>query len=326
MPIWHTWMMNLKHVRTFVAVVEHGTVSSAAAHLRITQPALTRQIQSLQDEVGLKLFNHVNRRLALTNNGEEFLRHCRALVAQADAVLASAQSLGRGKTGVLRIGAAPQTIARFFPSFLQRYERHHPNVRVHLVEASGARQIEMVTKGELHFAITIVFSRQEQLANHPLAPIPLLVLSHSRYALGARSPVDLQRLDGLPLLLGDREQAARATFEAACRLARITPNVRFEGNAPHTLAALAEAGYGVAIVPGTLMVRSKRLRISRLQFRGELVVLPLSVQWDDRRPLPLYAQDFPALFSAHVRSMLRQPNANNFRSGRLRGATARRTG
>jgi DNA-binding transcriptional LysR family regulator len=90
--------MNLKHVRTFVAVVEHGTVSSAAAHLRITQPALTRQIQSLQDEVGLKLFDHVNRRLALTSNGEEFLRHCRALVAQADAVLASAQSLGRGKT------------------------------------------------------------------------------------------------------------------------------------------------------------------------------------------------------------------------------------
>src|SRR5215475_7176926 len=111
--------------------------------------------------------------------------------------------------------------------------------------------------------------------------------------------------------------AARATFEAACRLARITPNVRFEGNAPHTLAALAEAGYGVAIVPGTLMVRSKRLRISRLQFRGELVVLPLSVQWDDRRPLPLYAQDFPALFSAHVRSMLHPPNANNFVSGRM---------
>jgi DNA-binding transcriptional LysR family regulator len=182
-------------------------------------------------QVGLKLFNHVNRRLALTSNGEEFLRHCRALVAQADVVLASAQSLSRGKTGVLRIGAAPQTIARFFPSFLQRYERHHPNVRVHLVEASGARQIEMVTKGELHFAITIVFSRQERLANHPLAPIPLLVLSHGRYALDTRSPVDLQRLDGLPLLLGDREQAARATFEAVCRLARIAPNVRFEGNA-----------------------------------------------------------------------------------------------
>src|SRR5262245_15975114 len=102
--------MNLRHVRTFVAVAEHGTVSSAAARLRITQPALSRQIQALQDEVGLKLFDHVNRRLLLTSSGEEFLRHCQALVAQADAVLASAQALGRGSTGVLRIGGAPQTL------------------------------------------------------------------------------------------------------------------------------------------------------------------------------------------------------------------------
>jgi DNA-binding transcriptional LysR family regulator len=313
MPIRHTHMMNIKHVRTFVAIVEHGTVSGAAAHLRITQPALTRQIQSLQDAIGLKLFDHVNRRLVLTSNGEEFLRLCRALVAQADAVLACAQSLGRGKTGVLRIGAAPQTIARFFPSFLQRYERHHPNVRVNLVEASGARQIEMVTKGELHFAITIVFSRQERLASHPLPPIPLLVLSHRRYALNTRGPVDLRRLDGLPLLLGEPKLAARAIFEAACRLARITPNVRFEGSAPHTLAALAEAGHGIAIVPGTLSFKSQRVHTSRLQFRGELVVLPLAIQWDDRRPLPRYAQDFPALFSAHVRSMLRGRNAGELR-------------
>jgi DNA-binding MarR family transcriptional regulator len=103
--------MNLKHVRTFVAVAETGTVSAAAESLRITQPALSRQIQSLQLEVGLRLFDQVNRRLVLTSNGEEFLRHCRALVAHADATLASAQSLGRGKTGVLRVGAAPQTIA-----------------------------------------------------------------------------------------------------------------------------------------------------------------------------------------------------------------------
>jgi DNA-binding transcriptional LysR family regulator len=305
--------MNLRHVRTFVAVAEHGTVSSAAARLRITQPALSRQLQSLQDEVGLKLFDHVSRRLMLTSSGEEFLRHCRSLVAQADAVLASAQALGGGKSGVLRIGAAPQTIARFFPPFLQLYERQYPNVRVNLVEASGARQIEMVRSGELHFAVTITFSRQERLASHPLPQIPLLVLSHRRYGLGSRGLVDLRRLDGLPLLLGEREFAARATFEAACRLARITPNVRFEGSAPHTLAALAEAGHGVAIVPGTLSFKSKRVHTLRLQFRGEPVVLPLAVQWDDRRPLPRYAQDFPALFSAHVRRVLHGRNAGNLR-------------
>jgi DNA-binding transcriptional LysR family regulator len=302
--------MNLKHLRTFIAVADHGGVSGAAAHLRITQPALTRQIQALQDEVGLKLFERVSRRLMLTSNGEEFLRQCRALAAQADAVLASAQSLGRGKTGVLRIGAAPQTIARFFPSFLQRYEREYPNVRVTLVEASGARQVEMVAKGDLHFAVTIDFGRRERLASHPLPPVPLLALSHKRFGLGARGLVDLRRLEGMPLLLGEREFAARTIFEAACRLARIAPNVRFESSAPHTLAALAEAGHGIAIVPGTLGFRSSRLQISRLQFNGEPVVLALAVHWQEQRPLPHYARDFPTLFAAHVRNVLRGPRPN----------------
>jgi len=313
MSDWHNNKMNLKHVRTFVTVAEHGTVSSAAAQLRITQPALSRQIQSLQDAVGLTLFDHVSRRLVLTSHGEEFLRQCRALLAQADAVLTSAQSLGRGKTGVLRIGGAPQTIARFFPSFLPRYERAYPNVRVNLVETSGARQIEMVANGELHFAITIAFGRHDQLQAYPLPPVPLLVLSHRRYGLGPHRFVDLMSLDGLPLLMVGREFAARAVFEATCRLAHITPNVRFEGSAPHTLAALAEAGHGVAIVPGTLRFKSKRVHTSRLQFEGEPVLLPLAIHWDDRRPLPRHAQDFLALFSTHVRKLLHGQDAASTR-------------
>jgi DNA-binding transcriptional LysR family regulator len=303
--------MNLKHVRSFVAVVESGTVSAAAEDLRITQPALSRQIQALQRDVGLRLFDHVNRRLILTSNGEEFLRHCRALVAQADAARASAQSLGRGKTGILRIGGAPQTIARFFPSFLPRYERSHPNIRIDLIEANGARQIEMLERGSLHFAITIMFGGHDHLKMHRLPPVPLLVLAHRHYGLGARGVVDVRRLDGLPVLLVDHGQATRATFDAVCRVARVTAKVRFEGNAPHTLAALAEAGYGVAIVPGTLNFKSKHVQIQRLQYNAEPVGLLLAVQWDERRPLPAHAQDFPALFSAHVRTMLSGRNSGN---------------
>ena len=114
----------------------------------------------------------------------------------------------------------------------------------------------------------------------------------------------------MPLLLGEREFAARTIFDAACRLARIAPNVRFEGSAPHTLAALAEAGHGIAIVPGTLKFKSNRLQISRLQFNGEPVVLALAVHWQEQRPLPQYARDFPTLFAAHVKNVLRGPKSD----------------
>jgi DNA-binding transcriptional LysR family regulator len=296
--------MNFKHLRTFVTIAEHGSVSRAAGHLHITQPALSRQIQSLQQELGLRLLEQVGRRLVLTSVGEEFLNHCHSLIGQADAVLASAQSLSRGNSGVLRIGAAPQTIARFFPSFLERYKRAHPDVRVKLIEAPGVRQLEMLKQGALHFAVTIMFGKEDRIASEPLPPLPILVLSRKQDTLGACGVVEVQSLEGIPLLLVGPDNAVRVIFEAVCRLARIKPNIQFEGNAPHTLAALAEAGYGVAIVPGTLSLKSNRLRVSRLELNARPVSLPLSIHWNEDRPLPRYAQDFPGMFASHAREVL----------------------
>ena len=73
MPNWHKKMMDLKHLRTFVAVSEYGTVSEAALRLHTAQPALSRQIMDLEKELGIKLFDRVGRRLRLTGEGEAFL-------------------------------------------------------------------------------------------------------------------------------------------------------------------------------------------------------------------------------------------------------------
>ncbi len=85
--------VDLKRLRTFVAVAEHGGVSSAAARLRVTQPALSRQLRELQGELGVRLLEPVGRRLLLTGEGEEFLPHCRRLLGHADAVAAIAEGL-----------------------------------------------------------------------------------------------------------------------------------------------------------------------------------------------------------------------------------------
>jgi len=224
----------------------------------------------------------------------------------------------------LRIGAAPQTIARFFPSFLEQYKHTYPDVRVKLVEAAGMRQLEMLKQGALHFAVTIMFGKEDRIKSQPLPLLPILVLSRKQYNLGTRGVVEVQSLDGMPLLLVGADNAVRVIFEAACRLARIKPNIHFEGNAPHTLAALAEAGHGVAIVPGTLSVRSNRLRVSRLELNARPVSLPLAIHWNEDRPLPRYAQDFPGLFATHAREVLMGEGIINDRRNGSQGAEKKR--
>jgi DNA-binding transcriptional LysR family regulator len=120
--------MDLRHARTFVTVAELGTVSKAALRLRIAQPALSRQISDLEQELGLKLFDRVGRRLRLTGEGEQLLNDCRGLLNHASVVGERAQLLRRGDTGVLKVAASPQFIESVISNFLHRYTQRYPNV------------------------------------------------------------------------------------------------------------------------------------------------------------------------------------------------------
>src|ERR1051326_8989714 len=125
--------MDLRQLRTFVAVAEQGTVSRASAALRIAQPALSRQIQDLESELGLKLFDRIRRRLVLTTEGKLLLGECRGALNAVGAVSERAQLLRRPDAGVLKIAATPQTIEGVLSAFVARYAKERPNVHVILV-------------------------------------------------------------------------------------------------------------------------------------------------------------------------------------------------
>src|SRR6185436_4647315 len=107
----------LRRTRTFVTVADLGSVSKAALRLRIAQPALSRQIGELEQEVGFKLFDRVGRRLVLTGEGEQLLRDCRGLLNHASAIDERAQQLRRGGASVLKVAASPQFIEGVISDF-----------------------------------------------------------------------------------------------------------------------------------------------------------------------------------------------------------------
>src|SRR5262245_66684416 len=115
--------MDLRHIRTFVTVAELGTVSKAAQRLRIAQPALSRHIGDLEQELGLKLFDRVGRRLLLNGEGEQLLSDCRGLLNYATGVGERAQNLRRGDIGVLKVAATQLAIEGVFSQFRSEERR-----------------------------------------------------------------------------------------------------------------------------------------------------------------------------------------------------------
>jgi DNA-binding transcriptional LysR family regulator len=298
--------MDLRHIRTFVTVAELGTVSKAALRLRIAQPALSRHIGDLEQELGLKLFDRVGRRLLLTGEGEQLLSDCRGLLNYATGVGERAQDLRRGDVGVLKVAATPLHIEGVFSQFLHRYAERYPNVQVKVSEGSGLEILTMLERGEIHLGQMLPYGvtlADGQFASQPLEPAELLAACHPSMTLGSRGTIELGRLAPYPLLLLDSGYGLRRAFDAACRLAGLRPNIRLESRSPHTLLVLAEAQHGVAIIASTFRAHRYNLKIVRMVYRGRPLREPLAVLWDKRRPLPRYATAFCQMWAEHVRAV-----------------------
>jgi LysR family transcriptional regulator, nitrogen assimilation regulatory protein len=295
--------MDLRRLRTFVAVAELGTVSKAAVRLRIGQPALSRQIGDLQQELGLRLFDHVGRGLVLTAEGEQLLADCRRVLTDFDVVRERAEILRRGDRGVLKVAAPPHTIESVLSRFLPQYTERFPNVHVALSEALGHEQTAMLERGEVHLGIRLE-QGGPRFDSRILPPAEALAAGAPSLELGHAGLIDIGRLASYPLLLPDPGYSIRRLFDAACRLADVEPNILLESRAPHTLLALAEVGQGVAIIPSLQRTDRYNLQIVRVTHRRKPIQERVAIQWDKRRPLPGYAESFCEALFDYMREVL----------------------
>jgi DNA-binding transcriptional LysR family regulator len=313
--------MDLRRLKTFITVAEHGTVSKAAEVLHITQPALSRQIGGLEQELGFELFQRAGRRLLLTPRGEQLLGDCRSLLAHAGTVGERAQALRRGELKVLRVATSALTIEGLFPIFLHRYAQRFPGVRLALIEADAAEHLTMLEQGEADLAISVlnvVPVDEHRFASYLLPLFQMLAACAPTFDIAETDTIEIRQLVQHPLLLPNPSYATRNLFDAACRLAGVRPNVLVESGAAHALLALAEEGHGVAVIPSVLRTDRSPVRIMRVTHRREPLHITVAVLWDRRRTLPHYAEGFSELLAAHVREMYPTP-----RPARLQVAAAR---
>lgn len=302
--------MDLKRLRTFVTVAEHGTISKASLHLRITQPALSRQIAHLQGQLGFSIFDHVGRKLVLTSEGQQFLGECRSLLGYADALEERARLLRAGDIGVLKVAAASVGIETAFAGLLDGYRERHPAVKVKLVEAAGSDILTMLARGDVHLGVCLLRSVQadgRDLATDRLQPVELLAACHPSFPLAPGKVLDVKKVAEHPLLLLDSSLAVRKTFDAVCRIGGITPDILIESSAPSNLLALAEAGQGIAIISSLVQTNRYKLRIVRMAHERRPLQEALVLVHDKRRTLPRYAQDFRRRLSKHMSAYFTMP-------------------
>jgi LysR family cyn operon transcriptional activator len=282
--------MNLRSLRTFVATADSGGLGRASERLHVSQPAASRQIDALEAEFGVPLFQRVGRRLQLTSEGEDLLRQSRRLLADADLLAERARALKGGQAGTLRVAATPQHISSVLAPFLPRYRDRHPGIDVHIIEGSATLQRIRLERGEVHVAI--MPAGDGRFSDRLLGPVHLLAVLPKKHRLAKRAVIEISELAEEPLLLMQREYAGRQWFEAACQAVHVVPHVVMECTSAYTLLELAAVGYGVAVVASTSLIRNPELRGIALVNRGVSVGQWSRACWDPQRLMPPYGERF----------------------------------
>jgi LysR family transcriptional regulator, benzoate and cis,cis-muconate-responsive activator of ben and cat genes len=147
--------VELRHLRYFVAVAETENVSRAALKLHVSQPALSRQIRDLEDEIGFSLLERTARSVRLTDAGRAFLDNARALLQNADDAVTKARAVASAEPTELHVGYSPTPTAEILPKILRAFQRAMPNVHVKLHDWSHNAIFDGIRDGRLQLGLIV---------------------------------------------------------------------------------------------------------------------------------------------------------------------------
>src|SRR4030095_8518011 len=194
--------MELRHLRYFLAVGEALNFTRAAAQLRVAQPALSRQMQDLEDEIGVDLLRRNPRGVTLTAEGKLFLEEVRELLRRAEDSVEKVRALARGEYGELRVGYAPTPTVEILPPALAAFQKAVPRVKLLLHDLSSDEIITGLRDASLELAIMVApFGEQTAgIEFELLRTYPLSVAITAAHPFARLKSVTLEMLAAEPLI------------------------------------------------------------------------------------------------------------------------------
>lgn len=247
-------MMNLspRQIELFLAVAGTLNFSEAARLCHVSQPALSANIQRLEELVGARLFDRHTRKVALTAVGREFLAVARVLAENMDMALARVRDFAAGKRGRIVVAAAPSMAASFVPAVIAAFAPQHPLVDVELHDQLSEVCVEMVRSGAADVALAPYRAGADDLVQTELFRDPLVVVCPADHPLARRAQVRWREVQAYAHIVMARSGSIRQLVDAEYARHGVVLAPAFEVTHVGTLLGLIAAGLGVGELPLSL--------------------------------------------------------------------------
>ncbi len=256
--------MELRHLRYFLAVAEALNFTKAAALLRVAQPALSRRVQDLEDEIGVDLLKRSPRGVVLTAEGKLFLDKARHILKLADESVEQVRALARGEEGELHMGYAPAPTVEILPPALAAFQKAFPRVRVLLHDFSEQELIDGLRNGRLELALMPRGAGPQSvgLEFETLRSYPICVAVAPKHRFARLKTITLEMVAAEPMIGFNRKDYPEyyVGLDRIFEPLGIKPRIVVECDSSSSLITEIETGRGVAIASPVLRHASgKRL-------------------------------------------------------------------
>lgn len=286
-----------RRLRVFVEVVRQGGFSRAAERLHATQPTVSKAVQQLEGELGLRLLDRIGRRVSLTTAGELVYRRAVPLLAQSDDLIAELADLRRLKTGLLRIGLPRLGASALFARTFALFRRRYPGIEVHVAVHSGQKMRELLRAGEIDIGV-LGNPVEEEFDRQEVRTEPFMVLLPREHPAASRRSVTLARLAGAPVIFPDEDSVLHQNLVAAYQRARVAPKIATRCHQADLMFELVAAGIGIAFLPRALAQQQRHRGVRCVRLGDPGCQWTIAFCWRRRAHLSAAAQ----AWLAHARA------------------------
>jgi DNA-binding transcriptional LysR family regulator len=236
-------------LQAFLSIAERGSFRHAAAHLGITQTALSHRIKKFEEQFQVTLLTRTTRQVALTPAGLSLLPKAQQLIEQAQHLFGELNSQAVARQENLAVGCLPSAAIHFLPSVLVEFRQSYPAMTVRIYDNSANEIAERVQKGEAEFGITILGTNRWDLEVTPLIKEPFVLICRDDHEFARRRSLKWSQLEGVPLIRVSAGTGNRMLIDDALGSRSEAMNWAYEVQHIASAVSLVAAGIGLTVLP-----------------------------------------------------------------------------
>ncbi|WP_338447862.1 LysR family transcriptional regulator [Niallia oryzisoli] len=256
--------MEIRQLLYFLEVAKQKNMTKAAEILHVSQPALSKMVKSLEEELGMTLIIRSNKSSEVTDSGLIVMEYAKKLLALLDEMSMTLEDMSNLQRGMIQIGIPPIAGSLFFPKVLAQFHKAFPNIKINITEYAAPRLTKKVLDGEIELGIAVLPVHEDDLDVLPIVSEEMKLLVQKDHPLATRESVHLKELEHEEFIFFSEDFALHDIIWKQCISEGFEPNILFKSSQWDFMSEIVAANLGVTILPESICNRVENEQIKIL--------------------------------------------------------------